>query len=276
MTFDQQIATTLDSYLPAFRDKVAGVTGFSVSYDDAANGTVIFNTPRDDQILVAGHNGTQSGVNISNDDWTVLGFIRQGWGNGGTDTSFTTNGSSREARAPDDDSHGEAYAGSDPCEYWAHYSTEGFGLYVRRTMGDGWDSSWGMFCAMVETEYWDYHTANVIGGGQAAATLVAATGEHNKFQGWAGRYMEGHYGGQGALNPDDNFGDYVWEKPVKKFSPADTETGWSPPCAKFYGVAIDDESGTALQSGDVIQTSGGVDRFMLLAYDNARAALSMK
>lgn len=274
MSFDTQIITTLDQVLPDFRDKVDGVTGFSVSYDDAENGTVIFDTPRDDQILVSLHNGSQSGVGISNDDSTVLAYCRQGWGNDGTDSSFTTNGSDREGRAPDDDSHGEAYEPTDSCEYWAHYSTEGFGIYVRRTQGDQWDTAWGCMAAMVETEYWDYHSANVLGGDQAGATVVGAVGS-NSYHGHSGRHLQGHYGGRGGLNPDPNFNDYVWEKPVKKLNPAETETNWSPPCAKFYATWLEDESGSALQSGDVIQTGGGTDRFMLLAYHGARIALSM-
>ena len=274
MTFDNQVATTVSGALADLRDKVGGMTGWSIAEDTLGSGDdvrIVWDTPWNSEALKFRFQYDDGEGNVEMNITYGRNYDTgdQSWG-----TTFATSDSFYMATS-------NPWDPADDGEYWLQYTADyGFVWYFRRTMGDGSDKSgwFGHASWMNEAVFWDYYTAG-------AATPPVPRG----YFGYGGRYSNGEeqywetadlshiYGGEGLLNPDNNFSNYVWDKPVWQYNEVqNNDTGENPRAVRGHEVWLQDRSGTAINSGDVIQDDGGTDRFMLVDYHDRPLLMSME
>jgi len=290
MTFDSQIASTAESALGDLATKVSGMTGWSIvddSHTAADGGYVVFGTPSGigEQVLVDAAQvsvGPVSSTDRRGDDilavQTGLNWDSgsQSWGTQGAIQYGNYNHSSHD-NWPANNSP------TDSVEYWLGYvAGKGFYYYVRRDVGDGEDRAYGCGYSLVETEFWDYHSA-ATSSGYAGGGIVSAvasdqkTSSVNYTPAGQGQELDVSYGGKGLLNPDTNFTNYMWDAQVLRHNPTTNgDTGFTARCARAYPVWLTDLSGSSINSGDVVQDAGGTDEYMILNYHGARATISME
>jgi hypothetical protein len=83
---------------------------------------------------------------------------------------------------------------------------------------------------------------------------------------------------RGILNPDSAFNNYVWWSNLAFLQQevTDTDTGQNPVWAAIDDpLWIQDRSGSDVNTGDVIQDSGGADEWEVVDYHGLRVGLRM-
>ena len=278
MTFDSQVQATHVTALEDLRDKVGGMTDWGVVDDSTApsdGGFVVFSTPSPigEQVAVdSGYvaNGPFTGGNYN----AKVISIQTGLNWDQNNENWGTSGGSSTNRPVDEFNYGQP---DKQVEYWLSYTNDkGFCWYVRQTEGDGTDEAHAFGYQLIETDFWDYHSANT-SSGYAGDGLVSCQSHGGQLRKGVGQEIKPAYGGDGILNPDDNFANYVWNAPVVYHTPtANADTGFNPRCARVYPVWVRERSGSSINSGDVVQNSQGEDEYMVLSYHDTKAALSME
>jgi len=284
MAFDNQISTTIEGAFQDLRDKVSGMTGWGLIEDNIGSGYVVFSTPHTEEVFV-GCSALNGWVNLSKstDDYNSSDYLKietgQNWDE--SNQSFGSSGVSDAGQADDENNYGTYNAANNPtadAEYWLGYTADrGFCFYLRRNQGDGQDLSGAVGYGLWETEFWDFDSADTKQGGYNGEGMIGAVGMRSSSMGYVSQNLTRRYGGDGVLNPDSAFNNYLWDRCVFYYSPAsNSDTGRSPNAARAYPVWIRDQSGTSVNSGDVVQSSSGGDEYMILNYNGARCAISME
>lgn len=200
MTYDPENATTLNTALQDLRDKVGGMTNWSVAYDewtDYQNGKFVLQNPSGEYLeFIGGQNDelvqTRYGVDYNTTDGNWNDRFSQQWEWG--------------PQANDD----FRLEGSDSVTYWLSYADGlGFLFYLERNEGDQYDGD-SFFGAAKLTELWDYDAAGNREGDYAIGAYGGAFNGSQTFNDTGeGGTANATIDATGAVNPDANFNDYV-------------------------------------------------------------------
>ncbi|MDX1746529.1 MAG: hypothetical protein R3324_11380, partial [Halobacteriales archaeon] len=286
MTYDRQLTTTYEGALTAIADKIAGMTSWTMITDQRATGHIALEGPHTDEYLILNSNymgdGTDAGA-----DFELGGRPNSSYDYGGGNISpFIATHSLNNGN----------WAADDTFEYWLQYSDQyGFVMYLRRTMADGFDQSFWVgvldYANGGGQEMWDprlsdewqnngnvdrfYHYciwgasgsgSGSLGRSDVNNTFIDVMVRGNDSPGGRPRALSRP---QGMLNPDTAFTDYVWWSRVltRDESILNTDTGEYIRWAKITDpLWLEDRSGTDLNSGDVIQDSGGSDEWEIVDF----------
>jgi hypothetical protein len=276
MTYDRQIATDAATALSDLATKVSGMTGWSIVDDSSGSGYVVLGTPNNEEVgisesMASGGDGGQ--FHDSDDPSDAIG-IQTGQNWDAANTVWGTSGPNLHGRINSDDPgvHRQ-WDATDSVEYWLHYSADGFFWYVRRVQGDGYDLAHGGGYQVHSTEYWDFHTANTTSG-YAGYGSIGVVSQRTATR-WDSQELNLRYGGEGLLNPDGNYSNYIHDDTLLTFTPAqNNDTNEKPIAAKEPDVWLRDRSGSSVGSGDVVQTSGGANEYEILHYHGTDVAIS--
>jgi hypothetical protein len=207
MTHDAAQTTTWGGALAALRDKVAGLTGWSIAYDysgstadPVASGEGwAWQTPTGEYIEIS-LGGNANALPAYGTDYDT--------GAGGFNTEWSYPGSPYISPAA---SNYDAIAYTDSVQYWLTYVDRGFVFYVSREEGDGKDGD--CFIGFAEiNKSWDYTTAQAPES-EMAFTLLGQRADGNGYTNeinYIGKEADSANTApaRGLLNPDGNFGNF--------------------------------------------------------------------
>ena len=288
MTYDRQIATDFEGFVTDLYTKIAGMPSYGILNDASASGHVAISTPNPAVIVIESQQ-LGSGAD-ANRDLKVTSVAE--YTNATTYTSWADEDRSRL------EFDGIGVSSTDSVEYWLqHTDSYGFVWYLRRDVGDGNDfSAWhGLmdYGNGAGTQFWDPRTADSVpytidyyaasgqtsGTGSVSSTETPATSTPARAS-INGGSLDGDSVGQfrGILNPDSAFNNYVWwaNLAFKERDITDTDTGQNPVWAAIDDpLWIQDRSGSDVNTGDVIQDSGGADEWEVVDHYGIRVALRM-
>ncbi len=266
MTFDAAVNTDFGTMLADLRDKVSGMTNWSLYEDNTAGGasaydtSFVFETPTGEYIKVGDNAGALS--------------MEYGSAYDTGTSSWTTqyNNPSHKGMMPAEHMSPGNYVETDATKYWLEYvADKGFMLYYTREEGDGNDGAvYGGFAKL--TKLWDYDAATAEEGDYVSSWAGYRQGEEYTTEAWNtpangltnnGSDNEHTIHAKGCVNPDANYANYpVAETNVLASTTFENASGRE----AFIGThdlwAID-RSGNDSSHLDTI-TIGGVDTYTVL------------
>lgn len=290
MTYDSQLTADWQTALAEIRDKVGGQASWTILDDALAeDGYFVlgmpnpFDKPSANEVYI-GSGAIASGPQHASDDTLTL-MNGSGWDSAMEDyTGMSASKSPAMESIP---------AASDSCQYWVSYRDDrGFVAYLRRNLGDGSDGSVWFGSQLFDDFYWNPWSPGVasedidsVGYFQAGYGGSDSSGDNGYYEA-GGNSTSGSAVFQstgtdqqsvyGILNPDANYNNYVWGKGFIGSNYTSADTGESPLLAEISDpMWLEDRSGSAVQSGDVVQDSGGVDQWEIVDYHDNRVALRM-
>jgi hypothetical protein len=206
MTHDAAITATYQEFVADLRDKVGGLTGWSIAYDSSGadpypqDNTFAWQTPTGEyiEVLYTTSGGIQ--YRYGKDYDTGTGSWNSEWSTPGGQSVDPIGGQYNSVGA------------TDQVQYWLTYFDRGFCYYVSREVGDGNDS--GAFVGFAEiSKTWDYTTAQTDDSEMVFEMEGKASGAEYGTIDWSNRM--GRNGSddntapaRGLLNPDGNFGNF--------------------------------------------------------------------
>lgn len=286
MTYDRQISTTFEQFVTDLYTKISGMTGYGILNDSSTSGHVAISTPTP-AIIIIESDQLGSGADASRDLYI-------------TEVEGYTDPNTYEPWADSDRSYFEfnGVSATDSVQYWLQYTADyGFVWYLRRDVGDGDDlSAWSGMMEYANgpgTQFWDPRNADSVtytispyavsgdfsnsGNMSAQDTGFSQGSDHAQINRSS---LNGDFFGnmRGLLNPDSAFNNYVWWSNLafRQRQVQDADTGQNPVWAAIDDpLWMKDQSGTDVNTGDVVQDSGGVDEWEILDYHGLRVALRM-
>jgi len=292
MTYDSQISTTWEQAIKDWADKLGEMTNWSITNDQRATGHIAVNAPA-----------------LGYGDVTQEGFYIQSsnLGDGSDENNNLSLGyyydyTDKNTFGQFDNMEINFYSttGADNVEYWLQYS-DGWGWvwYVRRVENDGNDWSFWVGAFAWEdnggTAYYDPTTCDgwdtsdraggyLIGHNQSSPNNQYSVDSYLANGGGMGDIMtSGWYHSsstlaRGLLHPDTAKSDYVWyaRGTVTDENSTNSDTGEGVEMIRFTDALwLRERSGTALNTGDVIQDAGGADEWEIVDYYDNRVAIRM-
>jgi hypothetical protein len=284
MTYDRQIATDFTTAVNDLHSKLAGMTGWGYVNDQSATGHVALSHPGTHGTFVIESNAMGDGTNASNvfklhyvENYTDASTYSPGFDFGYDPLKFG------------------GVSGGDSVQYWLQYtSSYGFVWYLRRDVGDGNDgSAWVGSMEYANgpgTEYWNPRNADSVDVGVGDFVMSGNVSQFRNNNAPRGNASSGEIAGmntdtdnygrlEGILNPDSAFNNYVWFSDLVYHTDRhlnDPDTGQQPVFASIDDpLFIDDVSGSDVNTGDVVQDSGGNDEWEIVDYNNNRVGIRM-
>jgi len=289
MTFDSAVNTTFGEMLADLRDKVAGVTNYSLKDTSAGGGDasvalgewfVITNPWGEDIRFRFRDTNGYPGLQIeygpewddANDIWSdqyasdFSYFTENIISNSNYDAVFmpTENTQVREG---------------DAVTYWLEYVDSGFGLYVQREEADGEDGD-NLVVMEEVTQLWDYDAAagresnmiQIAGGYFGDANYVEGKESYEARMAASGKRPE--QPAEGAVNPDDNFNNYPYHDGIAHSSRFQNADDYKVPIGK-YDLALRERSGGDAAHRDTVQDASGTNVYTIVKRNVVDAALRM-
>ena len=251
-TYIQQEQTTFIEAMRDYRDQIGDLSGFSIVEDDLGNSGspneslpyLGISTPYRDDLRLRLREDYQRSI------YHYLGH----W-DGGSFSSMD----SKQVGAATHSSYEMAW--DHTVEYWHSYSDDHSVFFIRRVEGEGRDGAcW--FGAQVVDKLWPYNQANIY----ETDWVHAAYGTNSSSSGFDTGAGAVQQGGEGAVNPDASFNNYVWnEGLVESYAYVVSESNYRTLIGS-YDAWITDESGTNADSGDVVQDDQANDVYEILKY----------
>jgi hypothetical protein len=204
MTHDAAITATYQEFVADLRDKVGGLTGWSIAYDSSGadpyptGNTFAWQTPTGEYIE-CNYDGALT-YRYGTDYDTGTGSWNTEWSQPGGNSPDPVQGNYQSIQP------------TDQVQYWLSYFDRGFVYYVSREVGDGGDG--GAFVGFAEiSKTWDYTTAQTDDSEMAYAMEGKESGadyggvnEMNRMG--RGASDDNTAPARGLLNPDGNFGNF--------------------------------------------------------------------
>jgi hypothetical protein len=257
MTHDAEVSTTLTGAFEDLRDKVGGMTGWSIALDNFTgynnNENFVLQTATSEYVEFEPGGGNDELCRVSygpdydttNDQWT--------------DQYSTVWNFSPQAN---DDFRLSA---TDSVTYWLTYTSgTGFVFYMDRNEGDSYDGD-GAFGMANLTKLWAYDTAANREGDYAILSQGGAfNGDHVFNDTGEGGTAQASVDAKGIVNPDGNFNDYVaietnfpasnqYEGDISKEAIIGTHDLW-----------LHDQSGSASAHKETIDDGAGNPKWVIL------------
>jgi len=257
MTFDASLNTTYGEALAQMRDKITGLTNWSLN-DESSAGTVSFGpddwfvatTPEGSDIRIT-VDGTRQEMELEHGpDWDSANGV---WNDQYSKTY--------EAYPIDGDNY-NSMSMDDQVRWWIEYvNSKGFAVAMTREEGDGDDE--GMMIGVAElTRLWDYTTAQVRESKYTALMVGHQSSDYGDEIEKVSATFEGGetddtYDGKGEVNADGNNDNYPMVETTLQasFKYEDALIG-------EHDLWILDQSGDRSAHLDTI-TQGGVDTFTI-------------
>jgi len=281
MTFDSAINTDLQSALADLRDKVGGMTNWTVTNDTAAGAApgqgdhFVFKTPTGEYIRMlfqSSNEGDNHCINAeygpdydtTNDGWTDR------YPNDPNGRGLWNNNA---LYVVDTDANAGA---TDAVTYWLEYvDGAGFGLYIQREEADGKDSD-ALIGFNKINKLWDYDAA----ASRESDYAYAYAGHHgdNNYSAYTCRMAQSasrpHERARGQVNPDDNYDNYPYTEGIHQSSQYRNTDGRDA-IIGTYNMMLYDESGGDAAHRDTVQDSNGNNVYTILKRNHVSVALRM-
>lgn len=296
MTFDANVSTTWGSAIADIRDKVGGMTNWSIKDDSSGGATSL---AQGDYFVLTNAEGEDIRIEVSNGNNRGNGGIGAEYG-----PSWDASGGSWSSRYSNDP-HNKYYNGNgrystqdtvapvDPSAntndvsmssagtYWLSYADSlGFCFYFQREEGDGQDGD--VACGWAEVnQTWDYSTA---ASTEAEYAIHWAGCRHERvdyndrfqssFNAW-NLMAEGgteNDEGYGNRNPDANFDNYPFKDPWMKSSQYQNGNN-NRPVIGTHDLWLHDRSGSDLNHKDTVTDGGGTTTHTVLKYMSCKVGI---
>lgn len=300
MTFETQIQANYGTALADLRDKVSGLTNWSVKHDSTGGATALTkgdyfvlttSTPNED--LYIGVESNLGGLVLQHgadyDSGTELWNDRYGYDPSTVGKNYSTysyqndndvNPAEHFAAYPmKSPSSNDPATMTDPGSYWIEYvDGKGFGFWWQREVADGKDAE--IFVGLAKlNRAWDYTGADAreaawcLGFGDSSNGLtpvwMSESGSTNSDPDFNGDIPESHrfgnndYPARGEVNPDNAFDNYPLTNSIVSSSQYRNVEGEDAVIGDF-DTWVEDKSGGATGHKDKIQDSGGNDVYTIL------------
>jgi len=248
MTFDNIDSTDVGTALAEIRDKITGVTGWSLAYTagtgadasvDPSNYTITIETPTGEYIELTDdpYAGTAVGISYGPDYDTTNGGFNDAYPEPSNDRFQFTSGTA---------------TATDLADYMIEYVPRGFVFHLRRNENDGEDDACLIgFCEV--SKLWNYDNAATREGDYAYRLSAGnSPGDYSAGLGVSGE--SNRHEAEGRVNQDSNFTsfEYVEDQVLAASTYNGTIVG-------TVDLWISDNSGSDLADGDTVQDSGGTD-----------------
>lgn len=282
MTYDSQVSTTWDQARTDLRDGLEALPNWTMLVDDLAdNDYYVLDPPTgsNHHVLIS-HGTNPSGEGNSHELGVVHGFD---W----DPDADQFNGMSWQ-HAGFDISSG-ALATDDDVQYWFDRVDDGFVFACRRNMGDGGDyfgwMGYELFDSLFNLSDTFYNRVEQDRKGPRG--IVGARGSGGATGGFWNTWGTKLVGtddepdlqaGYGILNPDSNWSNYVYVRPMFLTSQTrqqdHNQNQVDAPFAQTR-LWLKDRSGSDVNSGDVVQDTDGNDLYEIVEYQGERIAIRM-
>lgn len=257
MSFDGPFNTTYGEALAQIRDKISGLSNWSIkdesySNDDTAFTTgdyVVFTTPEGSDVKLE----TTSESHVSLEHGPNWDTANTKWGD--------QYSNSWEAMPQDGDNYSNGDL-ADQVRWWVEYvDSKGFAFYMSREEGDGKDKGMAMGFSEL-TRLWDYTTAQVRESKYTALVLGYRESDYgdttNVINGtFEGGESSGTYHGKGEVNADGNNDNYPMVETTLQAG-----SKYEDALIGEHDLWIRDHSGDRSAHLDTV-TDGGADKFTI-------------
>lgn len=292
MTTDTEISTTLGTAYADLRDKVGGMTNWSIK-DDSSGGAsslsegewFVWTTPTGEDIrfyVEEDNNHGNAGFWIQyGPDWDATNDTWNDRYSNDPHNSYHSEGTYSTQATLGPMAGGNNLTLSDNVLYWLAYAdAEGFTFYMQREEGDGNDGDCAFGFGEV-TKTWNYDTAS----SREADYALLYEGDRHQRDGGSGDFSQNieiynrmcasgtnSNNGYGLVNPDSNFSNYPIKSAVCESSNY-TASGGGNTVIGTHDIFLDERSGADTAHRDTVEDGSNNTTHTILKYHEVSMAM---